>query len=126
MEKSLSTPRPNSEGKRDQESPCPRTEEKGCTWRTGLGNHQREDRTQNTETLNALRCSCFYTNANSLIGKMDEFKFRILRSDYHIVSVTESWATANITDAELSITGYSMVRKDRSSDKNSKGGGVIL
>ena len=57
---------------------------------------------------------------------MDEFKFRILRSDYHIVSVTESWATANITDAELSITGYSMVRKDRSSDKNSKGGGVIL
>ena len=57
---------------------------------------------------------------------MDEFKFRILRSDYHIVSITESWATANVTDAELSIAGYSMIRKDRSSDKNSKGGGVIL
>jgi len=43
-----------------------------------------------------------------------------------IVSVTESWATVNITDAELSIVGYSMIRKDRSSDKYSNGGGVIL
>jgi len=49
-----------------------------------LANHQREDCIQNTKTLNALRC--FYTNANSLIRKMDEFKFRILRSDYHSFS----------------------------------------
>ena len=37
MEKSLSTPRPNSEGKRDQESPCPRTEVLELKRRVALG-----------------------------------------------------------------------------------------
>ena len=43
--------------------------------------------------------------------------------DRHIVGITESWATADISDAELGMTGYVMFRKGRIGRKES---GVIL
>ena len=33
--------------------------------------------------------------------------------DPHIIGITESWATPDISDAELGMTGYVMFRKDR-------------
>ena len=33
--------------------------------------------------------------------------------DSHIIGITESWATPDIPDAELGMTGYVMFRKDR-------------
>ena len=44
-------------------------------------------------------------------------------NDPHIIGITESWATPDIADAELGITGYVMFRKDRIWRR---GGGVIL
>ena len=44
-------------------------------------------------------------------------------SDPHIVAITESWATTDISDAELGMTGYVMFRKDR---LERSGGGIIL
>ena len=44
-------------------------------------------------------------------------------NDPHIICITESWATPDISDAELGMTGYVMFRKDRI---GSRGGGVIL
>ena len=44
-------------------------------------------------------------------------------SDPHIIGTTESWATTNISDAELEMTGYVMFRKDR---VGKMGGGIIL
>ena len=43
--------------------------------------------------------------------------------DPHIIGITESWATTDISDAELGMTGYVMFRKDR---LGRRGGGVIL
>ena len=43
--------------------------------------------------------------------------------DPHIIGITESWATPNISDAELGMTGYVMFRKDR---LGRRGGRVIL
>ena len=43
--------------------------------------------------------------------------------DPHIIGITESWATPDISDAELGMTGYVMFRKDR---LGRRGGGVIL
>ena len=43
--------------------------------------------------------------------------------DPHIIGITESWATPDISDAELGMTGYVMFRKDRSGRRE---GGVIL
>ena len=43
--------------------------------------------------------------------------------DPHIIGITESWATPDISGAELGMTGYVMFRKDR---LGRRGGGVIL
>ena len=43
--------------------------------------------------------------------------------DPRIIGITESWATNDISDAELGMTGYVMFRKDR---LGRRGGGVIL
>ena len=43
--------------------------------------------------------------------------------DPHIIGITEYWATPDISDAELGMTGYVMFRKDR---LGRRGGGVIL
>ena len=40
-----------------------------------------------------------------------------------LIGITESWATTDISDAELGMTGYVMFRKDRI---GRRGGGVIL
>lgn len=65
--------------------------------------------------------SCFYTNANSLIGKMEEFRERVI--GYDIIGVTETWGRSDITDAEMTVDGFTMFRVDR---KDSRGGGVAL
>ena len=33
--------------------------------------------------------------------------------DPHVTGITESWANKDIVDAELTLTGYVMFRKDR-------------
>ena len=43
--------------------------------------------------------------------------------DHHIIGITESWATKDIADAELELTGYVSLRRDRI---GRRGGGVIL
>ena len=44
-------------------------------------------------------------------------------NDPHTIGITEYWATPDISDAELGMTGYVMFRKDRI---GRRGGGVIL
>ena len=38
---------------------------------------------------------CFYTNACSVIGKMDELRNRVV--GYSIVGITESWGSSEIS-----------------------------
>ena len=44
-------------------------------------------------------------------------------NDPHIIGITESWANKDIVDAELSLTGYAMFKKDR---REKRGGGESL
>ena len=55
--------------------------------------------------------------------KIDELRQSVILHGYDIISVMETWATAGINDAELSIEGFSMYRVDR---KVTRGGGVVL
>ena len=41
----------------------------------------------------------------------------------HIINITESWATTDISDTELGMTRYIVFRKDRI---GKRGGGVIV
>ena len=62
-------------------------------------------------------------NARSIVNKRNELNIMVEDNDPHIIGITESWATPDISDAELGMTGYVMFRKDRI---GRRGGGVIL
>ena len=56
------------------------------------------------------------TNIRSLVPKIEEIQEFINRNQISIVFVTETWLRSTIMDSVVDITGYSLIRKDRSSD----------
>jgi len=67
---------------------------------------------------------CLLLNARSLLNKFDTFEAIVNVLDVDIIGVTESWATPQILDTEISLCGYQLFRSDRNSPN--KGGGVLL
>lgn len=63
-----------------------------------------------------------YYNARSLLPKLSELQLVAKTYSPSIICVTESWLNHEITDNELSIPGYHLVRLDRSRN----GGGVVF
>ena len=63
----------------------------------------------------------FYTDVNSVVGRMDELRERVKESN--IIGIVEKWATENISDAELKIDGTNMFRLNK---KSGVGGGILL
>ena len=63
--------------------------------------------------------TCVCLNARSIVNKRNQLNMML--DEPHIISITESWA--DISDAELGMTGYVMFRKDRI---GRRGGGLIL
>ena len=61
-------------------------------------------------------------NARSLLPKMSEMRYILEQSTASILAVSETWLDANITDEEIGVRGYSVMRRDR--DRH--GGGVAL
>jgi hypothetical protein len=67
-----------------------------------------------------------YTNAQSLVGKVNELSCTAFDMDPDIILVTESWCNEAISDAYLSIQGYELkseLRIDRSDTGAGRGGG---
>ena len=63
-----------------------------------------------------------YYNARSLYPKLDQLKVECLVHNPHVVCITETWLDSTITDSELYIPEFDIVRLDR----NRHGGGVII
>ena len=61
------------------------------------------------DTRSVYVVNCYYTNAQSIVNKMDEF--------------TETWANAGITDAFFKLPEYELYRSDT---RDRVGGGAIL
>ena len=73
---------------------------------------------------NNARYKCLYFNARSLVNKIKELELLVKSENADIIGVTETWLNTNILDSEMSMEGYSLLRKDRSD--NRRGGGVAL
>ena len=67
-----------------------------------------------------LKIGCL--NVRSLYRKIDEVHHIILSKNFHIFGINETWLDSFITDDELSLEGYDLIRCDR----NRHGGGVCL
>ena len=57
---------------------------------------------------------------------MDDLHCYIMSNDLHVIGIVETWLHDGISDSEISLPGFTSYRKDRSSVKSGKGGGVLL
>lgn len=62
-------------------------------------------------------------NVRSLTKQFDEFKNYILSESFDIITISETWLTADIPDYVVDIPGYQLYRNDR---KHVRGGGVAI
>ena len=67
-----------------------------------------------------------YTNAHSIVNKINELRLYILSVKPEIIAVTESWTNDSITEQYLSIPNYSLIVKSDRQDKAEGRGGRIL
>lgn len=69
---------------------------------------------------NAL--SILYTNCRSVLPKLDHLRLLASTQNPHLIAVTETWLDDTISDNEVTIPGYQLVRRDR----NRHGGGIAI
>jgi len=70
--------------------------------------------------------SCLYLNARSIVNKHNELEMYVLEEKFDIVCITETWMNPSILDSEMSISGYTLHRKDRNHVDKHRGGGVAV
>ena len=62
-----------------------------------------------------------HLNARSLVNKIPELKIIAQKTRAAVIGISETWFDDTITDAEIAISGYSVLRHDR----NREGGGFV-
>lgn len=66
-----------------------------------------------------------YTNAQSLMAHKDEIQHQIMKKlNPAVIALSESRLIAEISDSEISVTGYSVVRCD--AENRNTGGGCFV
>ena len=65
-----------------------------------------------------------HQNSRSITGKIEELRLVIseVKSSFHLLTFSETWANKEIPDSELEISSYQLFRRDR----GSKGGGLLV
>ncbi|XP_020605300.1 uncharacterized protein LOC110044121, partial [Orbicella faveolata] len=75
-------------------------------------------------TLKLRGLKFIHQNIRSLRKKLNELRVFITQSPrIHIIALTETWLNSNISDAEVSLPGFTLFRRDR---LVRKGGGVAV
>lgn len=69
-----------------------------------------------------MEVSFWYSNLNSMVNKLDEFKVNIKNTDPTIILITETWLNSGMPDSLVDIPGYTLYRNDRATH----GGGVCV
>ena len=68
-----------------------------------------------------------YTNAQSIVNKIDELRSVVSTLKPDIILINESWTHNDITKAYLEIAGYELSgRQDRIDTVNGRGGGLLV
>ena len=75
------------------------------------GRYKTHKRIQRSTSESGIKCVCL--NARSIINKKTELNIMVEDIKPHIIGITESCANNDITDAELGLAGYVILRKDR-------------
>ena len=92
----LHSPGFDAKSKRNEIPTCQGNESKACSRREEPDHKQGENsREKSQQNYGRTSLNCPYTNANSLVGKVQELRIRSVGLD--VIGVTESWATIEIS-----------------------------
>ena len=89
-----------------------------------LGRGRGGEEPQETEVLKIL-----YTNAQSILGKLNELSAYVSDMKPDFILLTESWCNPSVADTDLTLPGYQLeqeLRKDRTDTNNGIGGGLLV
>ena len=76
---------------------------------------------------NRKALTILYTNAQSLIKKIDEMRVVAADKRPDVMTLTETWTNDTIENAFLNVDGYNLIeRKDRSDTGGGRGGGILV
>ena len=68
-----------------------------------------------------------YSNAQSVINKIEELRAVVSIKRPDVIALTETWTNDDISDDYLNIDGYELMeRKDRSDTDRGRGGGILI
>ena len=74
------------------------------------------------ECLHSKGLNFIHLNTRILLQKFDELRILAVNTKVAVIGITECWLDASVTDSEINITDYSILRRDR----NREGGGVCI
>ena len=74
------------------------------------------------DSVNGLRLG--HLNVRSLIEKIDEIRFLLLKLNFDVLCLSETWLNDSVSNEQVCIDEYSLIRKDRNEEK--RGGGVCM
>ena len=74
-------------------------------------NIENRFRSSKLSPVSGLKCVCL--NARSIVNKMGELRLMVEDVEPDIIGITETWTRPDMGNAELSLKGYQMFRKDR-------------
>jgi len=63
-----------------------------------------------------------HLNVRSIVAHFPQFKECVLKDQYDLVAISETWLSPSVSDAQIMLNGYSLVRRDR----GGRGGGVAI
>ena len=89
-------------------------------------NKKTDNRGNSQCSIGKSKLSCLYLNARSIVNKHNELEMYVLEEKFDIVCITETWMNSSILDSEMSISGYTLHRKDRNHVDKHRGGGVAV
>ena len=61
-----------------------------------------------------------HLNVRSIVNKLSQIKSLLKNSNIHFLGISESWCNEKITNNELAIENYNLVRQDRNFKANRK------
>lgn len=64
-----------------------------------------------------------HINVRSLLTNIIDFRSQLMENNFEIVGIGETWLTSEVSDQNIEINGYNIVRKDR---LHRRGGGVMM
>jgi len=67
-----------------------------------------------------------HLNVNRLVNKLDGVRELVSTYIFDVLALSDTWLSPKISDCEVTIPGYSVVRKDRTGSAKLNGGGVLL